>query len=68
MLAAYVTFLAVHFSGDEELDSSIIFSTLEILNNMRINVMMFVGIGIGFVFEFNTMMKRFISIMKIEEI
>lgn len=33
---------------------------------MKSNVM-FVGLGIGFVYEFNTMLLRFVSIMKIEE-
>ncbi|KRX06387.1 P-loop containing nucleoside triphosphate hydrolase [Pseudocohnilembus persalinus] len=68
LLAAYLTFLCMYVTDNGDLNSSTIFSTIEILNNMRVNVIMFVGIGIGFIFEFITLLNRFVDILSIKDV
>jgi ATP-binding cassette, subfamily C (CFTR/MRP), member 4 len=66
LLSAFFTFLGMHYSG-QPLDSSKIFSTLQLLGYIRTNVVLFCGIGIGFIFDLGELFSRMIKIFTIPE-
>lgn len=66
ILAAYIAFLFVNYFGEKNLDSSVLFSTVEILNTLKTNIVIHAGTGIQFVLEFKTTLKRFISILNLK--
>lgn len=66
LLVACIVFCIIHYGG-YELNSAKIFSTIEMLQYIRINIMLFSGLGIGYIFELRIFLNRFIDILRIEE-
>jgi len=52
VISATVTFVIIHFSKDaSKLNAATIFSTLELLQYIRINIIAFVGLGLTFFYD-----------------
>lgn len=67
LLVAAIVFLIVHYTQSHPLNSAKIFSTIEILQYIRTNVIMFSGMGIGYLFELKIFFSRLMDILNIEE-
>jgi len=52
LTASFLTFVGIYYGSDKELTTAEIFSTIELLAYLYQAVILFVGWGIGFMFEF----------------
>ncbi|KAL4434857.1 hypothetical protein ABPG74_021196 [Tetrahymena malaccensis] len=66
LFVATIIFCIIHYTG-YELNSAKIFSTIEMLQYIRVNVMLFTGMGISYLFELRIFYNRFIDIISIKE-
>ena len=67
LIIAAITFIIIYYEGSYELNSAKIFSTIEMLQYMKVNVMNFSGQGFGYIFELNIFLKRFLDVFYIKE-
>jgi hypothetical protein len=59
-------FLTVHYVT-EKLSTALIFSTLELMVFLRLNIFFF-SIGIGFLYELNVIFERFVNVFSIKNL
>jgi hypothetical protein len=59
-------FVVVHHATGE-LSTALIFSTLELMVFLRLNLF-FVSIGVGFMYELNVIFERFVNVFSIKNV
>lgn len=69
LIAAFISFLAIYYSSKDAslLNSAKIFSTIELLQFLRLNILNFSAFGIYMVFELKVFLKRYIQIISIKD-
>ncbi|KAL4478038.1 hypothetical protein ABPG72_013477 [Tetrahymena utriculariae] len=68
LFVALFCFLLVDVFSENKLDPAIIFSTIELINLVSVNIMRNIGFGLNFIFDFKVLVQRYMSIMSIENV
>ncbi|EAR99877.2 ABC transporter family protein (macronuclear) [Tetrahymena thermophila SB210] len=68
LFVALFCFLLVDIFSENKLDTAIIFSTIELINLVSVNIMRNIGYGLNFIFDFKVLVQRYMSIMSIENV
>ncbi|KAL4483821.1 hypothetical protein ABPG72_006196 [Tetrahymena utriculariae] len=63
-----LTFIIIYYQGSYTLNLANIFSTIQTLSYLKINVISFYGQGFSYIFELQIFLKRFIDIFNIKDI
>ncbi|EAR89965.1 ABC transporter family protein (macronuclear) [Tetrahymena thermophila SB210] len=63
-----LTFIIIYYQGSYTLNLANIFSTIQTLSYLKINVVQFYGQGFSYIFELQIFLKRFIDIFNIKDI
>lgn len=68
LFVALICFLIIDIFDPNYLDTSLIFSTIELLNLISITIMKNVGYGISFIYDFKVLLSRYMGIIGIENV
>ncbi|KAL4437733.1 hypothetical protein ABPG74_012408 [Tetrahymena malaccensis] len=63
-----LTYIIIYYQGSFTLNIATIFSTIQTLSYLKINVIQFYGQGFSYIFELQIFLKRFIDIFNIKDI